>query len=67
MKISVLLALLALSLTAQGAKGKGDDGGGTIYSNSWAVEIAGGDEVAELLADKHGFTNLGRVSGASII
>lgn len=34
-----------------------------VYSNSWAVEVSGGDAVADLLAKKHGFTNLGRVGG----
>jgi len=32
------------------------------YSNSWAVEVIGGDAVADTLAKKHGVINLGRVS-----
>ena len=36
--------------------------GDTVYSNSWAVEIGGGDAEADSIARKHGFTNLGRVS-----
>ncbi len=63
--LSVLLALLALSLAAhgvdEGTEGNGI-GEGKIFSNSWAVEISGGDEVAERIAKRHGFTNLGRVS-----
>lgn len=35
--------------------------GDTVYSNSWAVEIGGGDAEADSIARKHGFTNLGRV------
>lgn len=31
------------------------------YSNSWAVEVKGGHEVAEQLARKHGFINRGQV------
>ena len=31
------------------------------YSNSWAVEVKGGQEVAEQLARKHGFINHGQV------
>lgn len=33
-----------------------------VYSNSWAVEIVGGDVAADLIAKRHGFVNLGRVS-----
>ena len=33
-----------------------------IYTNSWAVEITGGDEVANRIAEKHGFNNMGQVS-----
>ena len=36
--------------------------GDVVYSNSWAVEISGGDSEADSIAKKHGFTNLGRVS-----
>jgi hypothetical protein len=36
----------------------GDDG---HYTNSWAVEISGGDEVADAVAATHGFTNVGKV------
>ncbi len=61
--VSVLLSLLVLSLAAHGAQ-REEDGGleGETFSNSWAVEVDGGDEVAELIAEKHGFTNLGQVS-----
>lgn len=31
------------------------------YSNSWAVHVVGGPEVAERLAHKHGFVNQGQV------
>lgn len=31
------------------------------YSNDWAVEIHGGSEMADHIARKFGFTNLGQV------
>lgn len=34
---------------------------GAQYSNSWAVEITGGDAVADAIAKKHGVLNLGKV------
>ena len=33
------------------------------YSNYWAVEINGGVMIANQLAAKHGFINLGKVKG----
>lgn len=35
------------------------DGG--AFTNSWAVQVDGGDEEAEEIAARNGFTNLGRV------
>ena len=37
------------------------------WSNSWAVEIEGGNDKANEIAHKHGFTNLGQVYGKKII
>lgn len=34
------------------------------YTNSWAVEVRGGTEVADRVAERHGFVNAGRVSCA---
>ena len=34
---------------------------GIKYCNDWAVEIHGGMEMANKIADKHGFINLGQV------
>ena len=34
---------------------------GALYSNSWAVEVRGGAAVADTLAHKYGFANLGQV------
>ena len=43
-----------------------EDAEGHVYSNSWAVKVAGGVDVADRIAEKHGFKNLGQVSGASV-
>lgn len=32
-----------------------------LFSNSWAVEIRGGPDIADMLARKHGFANRGQV------
>lgn len=34
-------------------------------TNSWAVQVRGGSEVADRLAEKHGFKNMGQVSAAA--
>ena len=33
----------------------------TIFTYQWAVHVNGGDHVANAIAQKHGFTNLGKV------
>lgn len=38
-----------------------------IYSNEFALHIPHGDEMANLIASKHGFVNRGQVSYISII
>ena len=35
---------------------------GEFYTNSWAVEVAGGRAVADDVATRHGFVNVGQVS-----
>lgn len=37
--------------------------GQTVYTNSWAVHIAGGEQEADRIAEKHGFVNQGKVFG----
>lgn len=32
-----------------------------IYTNHWAVRIAGGDEVADRIAEKYGYRNMGQI------
>lgn len=34
----------------------------STFTDQWAVHISGGDEVADAIAAKHGFTNLGKVN-----
>ena len=36
--------------------------GDEFYTNSWAVEVAGGRTVANEVARRHGFLNMGQVS-----
>lgn len=36
--------------------------GQEVYTNTWAVHIPGGPEVADQVASKHGFFNYGHVS-----
>ncbi|CAF99545.1 unnamed protein product, partial [Tetraodon nigroviridis] len=36
--------------------------GQKLYTNTWAVHVPGGQEVADRVANKHGFINYGHVS-----
>lgn len=51
----VLAAAGALVLLAADARAQ------KVYTNTWAVHIPGGPAVADRLARKHGFLNLGQV------
>lgn len=51
-----LLCVLALSLCFASPPCKA-----RIYTNHWAVRIAGGPEVAERIAEKYGYKNMGQV------
>lgn len=51
----VVAAAGALALLAADARGQ------KVFTNTWAVNIPGGPAVAESLARKHGFLNLGQV------
>ena len=39
----------------------------TRYTNEWIVEVKGGPEVADEIAQRHGFKNLGKVTSIIII
>uniref|UniRef100_A0A673CQX7 P/Homo B domain-containing protein n=1 Tax=Sphaeramia orbicularis TaxID=375764 RepID=A0A673CQX7_9TELE len=51
-----LLCVLALSLGFASLPCKA-----RIYTNHWAVRIAGGQEVAERIAEKYGYRNMGQI------
>uniref|UniRef100_A0AAQ6AG67 P/Homo B domain-containing protein n=1 Tax=Amphiprion ocellaris TaxID=80972 RepID=A0AAQ6AG67_AMPOC len=51
-----LLCVLALSLGFASPPCKA-----RIYTNHWAVRIAGGPEVAEWIAEKYGYRNMGQI------
>lgn len=51
----VVAAAGALVLLAADARAQ------KVYTNTWAVHIPGGPAVADRLARKHGFLNLGQV------
>ena len=50
-----ILVLLALVF-------KGEGSGEKVYTNSWTVKIHGGKVVADMVAERNGFKNLGLVS-----
>ena len=57
--VSVFLLLLVAGASC-GHHHIGEERG--VPTNSWAVEILGGDRVADEVAKDHGFINRGRVS-----
>lgn len=57
----VLGPLLVLLLS-----GLGPVVGQKLYTNTWAVHIPGGQEVADQVANKHGFINYGHVSSVCL-
>ena len=63
--ISTVPALILLGTRAEASTNSNIDSismpGEPRYTSSWAVEIHGGAAVADLLAGKHGFLNLGKV------
>lgn len=38
-----------------------------IFTDQWAVHVPGGDRLADEIATKHGFTNLGKVKSYSTL
>jgi hypothetical protein len=60
--LSVVLLVLATGLAATATSSEEDDGSSTPpFTDQWAVHISGGDQVADAIAARHGFTNLGKV------
>ncbi|EFX89786.1 hypothetical protein DAPPUDRAFT_126713 [Daphnia pulex] len=62
--LSVVLLVLATGLAAAATSSEEDDGSSTPpFTDQWAVHISGGDQVADAIAARHGFTNLGKIFG----
>ena len=57
----VVVGLLLLSSWALPVLCDADAGAGATFTDQWAVHIEGGDAAAERIAQRHGFTNLGKV------
>lgn len=53
--------LIGLVLEVRCARASDSPNDSTIYTDEWAVYIDGGSHVAEMIAEKHGFINLGKV------
>ena len=60
--VAVAVALLLCVVARAWAHDESED---DIYSNSWAVEIVGGPEAAQKIAEKHGFIHVGKVRNLS--
>lgn len=57
-----LLHLWAVLLVLLKAEQRWNDAAEEVYTNTWAVQIIGGQEEADRIARKHGFINHGIVS-----
>lgn len=62
-----LLATLFASLVRSGSLSSSEEDdavqqSASTFTDQWAVHVSGGDEVADAIAAKHGFTNLGKVT-----
>lgn len=54
--------LLSTGSTRASGSSEEEDASSTTFTDQWAVHITGGEEVANAIAARHGFTNLGKVS-----
>ncbi|XP_057366840.1 furin-like protease 1 isoform X2 [Daphnia carinata] len=61
--LSVFLLLLASGLAVSSSEEDDYSSSSTAFTDQWAVHISGGDEVADAIAARHGFTNLGKIFG----
>lgn len=63
--LSVVLLVLATGSAAAATSSEEDDGSSTPpFTDQWAVHISGGDQIADAIAARHGFTNLGKVKNS---
>ncbi|KZS04479.1 Amontillado [Daphnia magna] len=60
--LSVFLLLLASGLAVSSSE-EDDSSSSPSFTDQWAVHISGGDQVANAIAARHGFTNLGKIFG----
>lgn len=69
-RVVAALVLLGLSMSSRSGVGVRRDSKGEVvdervamgYADSWVVELDGGKEKADAVAESHGFVNLGQVS-----
>ncbi|KAI9557493.1 hypothetical protein GHT06_017321 [Daphnia sinensis] len=61
--LSVFLLLLASGLAVSSSEEDDSSSSSPSFTDQWAVHISGGDEVANAIAARHGFTNLGKIFG----
>ena len=62
---ALVVSMLVLCGASVGQEGPGPlagDADQRLFTDQWAVHIEGGDPVADLIAQRHGFINLGKVS-----
>lgn len=64
--LSVLLLLLASGLAVSSSEEEDSTSSSPSFTDQWAVHINGGDQVANAIAARHGFTNLGKVYNKNI-
>jgi hypothetical protein len=59
--VAVLMAVVAAPLLVDGFKHNGTSSTGD-FLDKWAVKVKGGKEVADAVAEQHGFRNIGQVT-----
>lgn len=57
--VIILFAVSSIIVTVNGAALIQPDS--LLYTNTWAVEVHGGAQVADEVAQRHGMINMGRV------
>lgn len=58
----LVLLLLAGGLAVSSSEEDDSSSSSVAFTDQWAVHISGGDQVADAIAARHGFTNLGKVN-----
>ncbi len=60
-KVLIFASFFAVVATLHELKDSEFSSESTIFTNQWAVHVTGGDRVADDIAKRHGFINLGKV------